>query len=391
MDWYRAPTYLQGIINKIDVLSQPVKIAAFDLDETLIHRNIHKPQNDWTLLSSRLPNIIKQLVRENYIIICFTNQSGMNNNRNFREDKWQQNVETLTKQLFSKLTDYYFAIYAAADFDRYRKPNIGMWQLMTRNLKHQFCDIIIDDHSFFCGDAAGRSESGYYHTKFGRKRGDFSDVDRKFALNIGIRFETPETFYRHELHQPYHLTGIDPAMVLREASRNGYHFEPRKRELIIMVAAPGSGKTEFVCRYILPHGYVHVNADTCGTRAKCISIARRALQNGENVVVDNTNPDVASRNIYMSLAHEYGYRHIRAIVMTASVDLAKHLNNVRNVYSHGKIPRVSKIVYNIYNKKYIDPKKREGFDKIEYVDFSFYKDNLDNAKWRQIFMRYSES
>lgn len=38
--------------------------------------------------------------------------------------------------------------------------------------------------SFFVGDAAGRQYKG--------KKSDFASTDRKFALNIGLPFLTPE-------------------------------------------------------------------------------------------------------------------------------------------------------------------------------------------------------
>ena len=42
--------------------------------------------------------------------------------------------------------------------------------------------------SFYCGDAAGRPKTAD-HNK------DFSDSDRKFAINVGIDFHTPEEFF----------------------------------------------------------------------------------------------------------------------------------------------------------------------------------------------------
>jgi hypothetical protein len=38
------------------------------------------------------------------------------------------------------------------------------------------------DQSFFVGDAAGRN-------------GDFASTDRKWALNVGVKFYTPEVCY----------------------------------------------------------------------------------------------------------------------------------------------------------------------------------------------------
>lgn len=58
-----------------------------------------------------------------------------------------------------------------------------MWNHFVKNFNS---DVSIDmKKSFYCGDAAGRP-------KVGSKPKDFSDSDLKFALNIGVKFFTPE-------------------------------------------------------------------------------------------------------------------------------------------------------------------------------------------------------
>jgi len=52
------------------------------------------------------------------------------------------------------------------------------------------------DKSFFCGDAAGRS------SRFGSNgqpiKKDHSCCDRLFAMNIGLKFYTPEEYFLKE-------------------------------------------------------------------------------------------------------------------------------------------------------------------------------------------------
>mmetsp|Transcript_16872 Transcript_16872/g.7999 ORF Transcript_16872/g.7999 Transcript_16872/m.7999 type:complete len:89 (+) Transcript_16872:149-415(+) len=70
--------------------------------------------------------------------------------------------------------------FMAKNDDYYRKPCIGMWNLFVElNGEVDF------QQSMYVGDAAGRSA-------FNERKKDFTDTDFKFALNIGLEFQTPE-------------------------------------------------------------------------------------------------------------------------------------------------------------------------------------------------------
>lgn len=68
---------------------------------------------------------------------------------------------------------------AATHSDKYRKPAQGSWEYFLAN--HVKDDKLNMKKSFYCGDAAGRPKEG------DRKK-DFSDTDRKFAINVGLPF-----------------------------------------------------------------------------------------------------------------------------------------------------------------------------------------------------------
>ena len=315
MDWTETNSYLKGIMNHYDELPDPTRIASFDLDDTLIHRpksNSKNKESDtkWKLLDSNIKNKIADLVAKKYLIVIFTNQSGMGSGKNFDKPKWRIAMNDLAKILLSETSDkYYFAVYVAKKHDLYRKPNLGMWDQMKIDLRAEFKlgkkdKLRISKKSFFCGDAAGRKKSSIFKKKIypSSTTGDFSDTDRKFALNIGIDFVTPEEFYLDDAPKmDYELSGVDPSKYIdeineiNEINEIDYQFKPRKKEMIIMIGPPGSGKSEFVKKYILPEGYIHVNQDTCKTRAKCIAQATDVLGKKKSVVIDNTNPDVLSR------------------------------------------------------------------------------------------------
>jgi bifunctional polynucleotide phosphatase/kinase len=78
---------------------------------------------------------------------------------------------------------------AAVDDDEYRKPCGGMWDYFRDNLNDG--NTINIKKSMYIGDAAGRPARG-------NRKKDFNDTDLKFAINIGVKFETPEKFFLGE-------------------------------------------------------------------------------------------------------------------------------------------------------------------------------------------------
>mmetsp|Transcript_12415 Transcript_12415/g.17160 ORF Transcript_12415/g.17160 Transcript_12415/m.17160 type:complete len:118 (+) Transcript_12415:499-852(+) len=75
--------------------------------------------------------------------------------------------------------------FGATHEDKYRKPATGMFDHFEENVNKKKVDR---SKSFFCGDAAGRPA-----TKDTAK--DFSADDLRFALNLGIKFHTPESLF----------------------------------------------------------------------------------------------------------------------------------------------------------------------------------------------------
>lgn len=424
MNWSETNSLLKGVINTLDTLSDPLRIASFDLDDTLIHRPSGRSKTEdkkWKLIDATIIDKISDLVKDNFCIVIFTNQGGMSVNKNFDKPMWRIAVNDLVKILTSKIKSgkFYFAVYVAKKYDMYRKPNIGMWNSMKDDLKAEFelDKLRISNRSFFCGDAAGRISSSIFKQKIypsvSKSAGDFSDTDRKFALNVGIKFMTPEEFFLADSPEyEYKMLGINPTKYLK-AIDNGddkiiinvtstktetidicsdhVKFKPRSKELIIMIAPPGSGKTDFVKKYILPHGYVHINQDICKTKAKCLALATDAMDKKKSVVIDNTNPDIMTRMAYTTIAIDKGYKNIRAIVMVTPISIANHLNNTRHIYSNGTINKVNKIAYGTFTKNYVKPLDTENFDLIEKINFVFDTDQLSDPKWKKSFLKWSEA
>lgn len=60
----------------------------------------------------------------------------------------------------------------------------------------------------------------------------------------------------------------------------------------------------------------------------------------------------------------------RCFVMNTAVELAHHLNYVRQIQTNGKVRRIPDVGYNVYKKNFEPPTKAEGFSEIVHIDFT---------------------
>lgn len=133
------------------------------------------------------------------------------------------------------------------------------------------------------GDAAGRP-CGWRHgaTK------DFASTDRKFAINIGISFFTPEEFFLNQSAAGYDLGPLDPSRLYESIDDTPIrllNFEAQEKMLIIFVGPPASGKTTLYQDIFEMHGYHHVNQDILGSYQKCFGKAREIMIRNQSLVI----------------------------------------------------------------------------------------------------------
>jgi bifunctional polynucleotide phosphatase/kinase len=394
ISWDNTDEYVVGLSYVIDIKKyqlSSLKIAAFDLDDTLID----KKQDPWKLIDRRMLPTLRALNDAHYLIMIFSNQSGMTVSPNFDFDSWLSHAEDFIMNLSQSLgKNFFIGLFVAKSVDIYRKPNLGLWNLMKSYLVHDIFDskISVDlSKSFFCGDAGGRILAGTIKKSIYKstKTGDFSDTDRKFAMNAGIKYFTPEeTFYKEEPAE-YKLVGLDPIKFLNEyrpTAPINVVFKPK--QMIIMVGMPAVGKSYFVTNYLAPIGYAIVNQDSCKSQAKCLILTQEFLSKNSSIVIDNTNPDRSSRKKYIDLARKYKY-DVRCIWFQTPAIVAKHLNNVRHLYD--RTAKINSIVYHMYAKKFEMPHMDEGFSDIVSIDLILDPKLLNNEKWLKKFRIYSEA
>ncbi|XP_022180133.1 uncharacterized protein F21D5.5-like [Myzus persicae] len=360
------------------------KIAAFDMDGTLIVTLSGKvfpvDENDWQIYSSQVTTSIKKLSDEGYKIVIFTNQGGIGTN-NVNEKSFKKKIENILKVIQTPVQ-----VFIATRKDIYRKPAPGMWNILVSDYNGGLpVDI---EKSFFCGDAAGRPARISPNGKPIKK--DHSCCDRLFAINIGLKFYTPEEYFSKEpTDELYALPGFNPndvmSNILYTDLTSKILFSPNK-EMIIMVGCPGSGKSYFASNKLFCHDRMKIiNRDTLGSWQKCISEAKKYLSGVSwSVVIDNTNPDVESRKRFIDLAKSLKVP-CRVFLMNVSKDHGKHNNKFRELTDR-KHQKVSDAVINTYFSKFQEPSKSEGIDEIVKINFVPHFKNPDHEKLYKMYL-----
>lgn len=225
-------------------------------------------------------------------------------------------------------------------------------------------------NSLFVGDAAGRPK-------------DHTDTDRKFAINAGLRFETPEQFFLGKPEEPYVLYGYSNATPCIAANESIYP-EARtdgKCELIVCIGMPGSGKSTFAQMWEKVHGYARVNMDTLRTQDKCLANVRTYLEKGIKTIVDNTNSSTVVRSRYIAIARKCNVP-VRAFWFNRDRDFCEHANQVRGCKGGPVVPLIA---YNTYLSRFNVPTKDEGFMSVEEVPF-LLNDATEEHIWNRWYL-----
>ncbi|CAH1137528.1 unnamed protein product [Phyllotreta striolata] len=348
-----------------DNIQNRSKIAAFDIDGTIIKTKSGRrfPTNfdDWILNYNDIPQTLRKLHQDNYKIAFFTNQLGVGKDV-AKIKEYKRKIQNVMKKLGLPVQ-----IFAALGRTKYRKPITGMWETL-KNDKNG--DVAIDlKGSFYVGDAAGREKN------WAPKRPkDHSMADRLFALNVGLKFFTPEEYFLKQSPVPFSMPEFDPRKFSYSEIPDFSYASPN---VIIMVGGPGSGKSHFCKSFLLPKDYVHINRDTLGSWQKCVKALEENLQDNKNCVIDNTNCDKESRKRYVDVAKKYQIP-CRCFVMSTSFQHSKHNNRFRELTDKSHIP-VNEIVINSLRKTYQKPELIEGFEEIVEIPFvpSFSNEEME--------------
>ncbi|KAJ4987269.1 polynucleotide kinase 3 phosphatase [Stagonosporopsis vannaccii] len=398
------------------------RIAAFDFDSTLVTpasgKKFSRDASDWKWWHSSVPEKLKQLHEEGYLLAIVSNQGGISLKSDPKTVKSDQkrlaDFKGKVSAVLSQL-DLPVTVYAATARDEYRKPRMGMWRELLEDHDLEEADSVDLEESFFVGDAGGRDAVAGMTVK------DHSCVDRDFAANVGLTFHTPEEYFLQQTPQPF-ARSFDPTAFVNKKAESSTSANPiitktDVLDIVLLVGSPGAGKSSFYWRQLQPLGYSRVNQDilktvsieapfTCmaaravpplGTlsnalkqREKCVKAATALIDEGTSVVVDNTNADQDVRAVWVNLAKKHSIP-IRCVLFTAPAKLCEHNDTVRalNLGSETnpeKRTMLPKLAFTSFASRYREPRLEEGFKDIVKVDFEFTGSDAQKTLWSKFWI-----
>ncbi|KAL6693233.1 polynucleotide kinase 3 phosphatase domain-containing protein [Trichoderma pleuroticola] len=298
-----------------------IKVAAFDLNKTLIvskSGSLHGKESDptdWQWLYESVPSKLHALAHKDYKVIIVSNQgrlTGFDGREAPEAVPFKRKMELVMRELQIPVT-----LFVACANDIYRKPRPGLWSIIPELTGNEGCRIDMVQ-SFVVGDAAGR-------------KADFSDSDMHWAMNAGIKFYTPEMFFRgetpeslgHKFHPEWHLNGIE----CNEGGQVDVMWS-LSTSMVVLVGLPGAGKTTFYHRVLRDRGFVRRDARSYSSRQTFILAVDEVVRQGIPVVIDDMNLDIESRSTWISIAAKHGITANAALFMS-STDLCLHNDTVR--------------------------------------------------------------
>ncbi|HEY5933917.1 MAG TPA: HAD-IIIA family hydrolase [Kofleriaceae bacterium] len=208
------------------------KIAFFDADSTLRVSKSGAVTADSATDVNVLPFAARELARldeEGYVIAVVSNQGGVGSGHQTFATAEQALALAISKLDVLGGPVHYFDF--AEKYDHYRKPEIGMAELLDSKLETK-CGVGFDRAtSFMVGDSGYKKGVDGPHPD-GRPADDFSNSDRLFAKNLGVDFHEPTDYFRWRDYDVFNIASQAELIGLLDA------IEARAAELADMGGDP---------------------------------------------------------------------------------------------------------------------------------------------------------
>ena len=288
--------------------SKRQSFAIFDFDWTLVKpkegRKFPKAVDDWQYLRKSVPDILHKFAKTHQIVIV-TDQSK----------PWK------IDQINAVLSDLDIEHITTIIGVKTKKPDPSLFLKIFPKFNKE--------KAFYVGDAAS-SET-------------WSDKDKKFAENLGINFMIPEEIFP-----------LEKITIKKEIKPS------EKKEVIIMVGYPASGKSTIAKTVFEKAGYHIVDGDSLKSGPAMIKDAEKHIAE-QSVVFDSTAGTKEKRQLYIKFAEKHTLP-VRVIWLNTSIDDSMTRNKQRQLEGGNKVPDV---VFYVYRKNFEEPTEDEGFHLIK--------------------------
>lgn len=295
---------MEDIIITTRVRKSSKPLAIFDYDGTIVKakegRPFPKDVDDWIYIRESVPEVIRNFDKTHQIVLV-TDQTK----------SWK--VEQI-KNVMKDLKVKYTAIIGV----KTQKPSTSLFD--------KFFPTFDKENTFYVGDAGGA-------------KNDWSDVDKKFAEGIDVKFYRPEEVFP-----------------LKTNTTKTKSLESKTKEVVIMVGYPASGKSTIAKSL---KGYHVVSGDELKTAPKMIKDAQAHLD--QSIVFDSTSGTKEKRALFVEFAKKHGLP-VRVFWVQTSIEESMERNKQRGLEGGPKIPNV---VFYTYRKNFEPPSEDEGFSVVK--------------------------
>ena len=126
------------------------------------------------------------------------------------------------------------------------------------------------------------------------------------------------------------------------------------KELILLIGPPGSGKTTYCEKFLVPAGYVQVSQDAFkGDKDKVYKQFIEALNSGaDRIVIDRMNFNVQQRERWIIPAKNLGYKIIGISFCTPDAAQRAKARKEHQTLTAEKVDEVTKMFHDKYEQPY---------------------------------------